>query len=103
MNLANLSVSTLSLQKVRADISTIPAKNPTGDAVQMAVVPINTQPVTWAAASWETINGVYYASVLIGPGSTIGTLAAGRYTVFVKITDSPEIPVLAAAGILTIY
>ncbi len=49
-------------------------------------------PVTKKPGWWET---------LVGPGNTV--LAAGTWTVWVKVTDSPEIPVLQAPGVLTIY
>ena len=99
--MANLLVSALSLEKISVAIAA--TANPTADTVQMAVAPNYTNPTTWAPASWVTVAGVYYATVLIGPGSTIGALAVGQYQVWVKVTDSPEVPVLKSADTLTIF
>jgi hypothetical protein len=81
------------------------AVNPTGDTVNMAVTTAadGDAVTSWATASWETDSTVspakYYARVLIGPGSNIGQLAIGIYNVFVKITDSPEVPIKYAGQI----
>jgi len=72
--------------------------NPTSDVIKWAFVPLGT-PVasaTWATGSWETVGTVYYARCLVGCGAAVGgdvTLAAGTYTAYWKITDSPEIPI----------
>lgn len=99
--MANLYVSALSLEKIFVPITA--TANPTGDTVQIAVAPNYSNPTTWVAATWSTVAGVYYATVLIGPGSAIGTLAAGLYQVWVKVTDNPEIPVLKSPDTLTIF
>lgn len=99
--MANLYVSALSLEKISVPITA--TANPTSDTVQMAVAPNYSNPTTWVTASWVTVAGVYYATVLIGPGSAIGTLATGLYQVWVKVTDNPEIPVLRATDTLTIF
>lgn len=73
--------------------------NPTSDVVQFAFMPNSVQvPVNadWVSGSWETVatNIIYpyNAKCLVGPtGSTALTL--GTYVVYLKITDSPEIPV----------
>ncbi|NUW45558.1 hypothetical protein [Nonomuraea rhodomycinica] len=66
--------------------------------VQMAVIPDGQDPVTldWKAAIWLGTN----AAVLIGPGATI-PLSEGTYRVWVKISASPETPVLDA-GLINI-
>jgi hypothetical protein len=77
--------------------------NPTGDVVQFAFMPNAVQqPVSadWVNGSWETVptNIIYpyNAKCLVGPsGATALTL--GVYTVFLKITDNPEIPVRPVA------
>ncbi len=53
------------------------------------------EPVTgdWKDADWETSSGVYLARCLVGPGGTI-TLSDGSYSVWIRITDSPEMPVM---------
>ena len=66
--------------------------NPTSDTVQFAF-PASGNPVTWYAGSWETIGDQYVARVLVGPTGGVVTLTAGTYSVFMKITDSPEVPV----------
>lgn len=48
---------------------------------------------TWKAAEWEGTTGSSRSwRILIGPGTT-AALAAGIYSVWVRITDSPEQPV----------
>lgn len=97
-----LTYSTLTREYVPVTVSASAAGapvNPTSDQVQMAFVAPGTNPGVgdWQAAIWDTAtaNGVYTALCLIGPGGTI-TLPAGVYSVWVKITDSPEIPVRQA-------
>ncbi len=74
--------------------------NPTGDAVQFAFMPTQTQvPQSgdWVSGAWETDTSnvlyPYAAKCLVGPGGTI-TLGIGNYVIYLKITDSPEVPVL---------
>jgi hypothetical protein len=76
--------------------------NPTADVVEMAFTPASTstQPVTWYTGSWDSTDPVpgtssYTALCLIGPGGTT-TLTAGTWQVWVRITDSPEQPVIPA-------
>jgi hypothetical protein len=78
------------------------AYNPTSDTVQMAFMPQATQvpqSADWQAASWDTVStGLLYpyaAKCLIGTGGTIA-LGTGQFVAYVKITDSPEIPVILA-------
>lgn len=98
-----------SLQYVGVDIT---AKklglvvNPTADAVTMAFVAPGAIPASgdWQTATWETTVGppaVYTALCLVGPGGTI-TLAAANYSVFVKVSDSPEVPVIPVSGLLSV-
>ncbi len=93
-----------SLEYVRVPIAATEAGttvNPTGDAVALAAPAAGQPPVTYVAGSWETatINGVttYYARALFGTGGL--DLAVGFYDLYVKITDSPEIPVILAGGL----
>lgn len=78
--------------------------NPTVDAVTIAFKKPAETPAAneFLAASWETINGKYYARALIGPGGGVTTLTPGRWNVWVKVTDNPEIPVIDA-GQIEIY
>jgi len=69
--------------------------DPTGDTVQMAFVAGFGEPASgdWKAAVWDSAGGGrYFAQCLIGPGGTV-VLAPGVWNVWVKITDSPEVPV----------
>ena len=83
---------------VRATINGVSNADPTADTAQMAFLPVGTNPGVsdWHAASWTTIPAtpetIYIAQCLVGPSGTV-TLTAGTYQVWVKITDSPEIPV----------
>jgi hypothetical protein len=61
------------------------------DTVQVAFVPLSTEPVTadWQAATWLD-TGV--AGILVGPGVGGLVLADGKYAQWVKVTDNPERP-----------
>jgi len=73
--------------------------NPTADVGVMAFMQNGADPGSgdWKTAIWDTDTTKtptqYDLGCLVGPGGTI-TLAPGRYRVWVKVTDSPEIPVL---------
>lgn len=101
--MANQLISALSLQKVFVEVTTTATTDPTSDTVQVAVAPTYTQPATWVTGTWVKQAGVFFISVLIGPGSTLGALTAGIYNVWVKVTDNPEVPVMRATDTLTIY
>lgn len=98
-------ISSLSLQYVKVPIIAFAAGveyDPTGDDVVMAFMTDGDQPTSgdWKTATWETASGagetvIYLARALVGPAGVI-TLTAGEYRVWVKITDSPEIPVLVS-------
>jgi hypothetical protein len=81
--------------------------NPTGDVVQMAFLPGSQAPESgdWKTASWDTdattTPTTYRARCLVGPAGTV-TLTRGTYTVWVKITDSPEVPVRAVGSLKVI-
>lgn len=86
-----LSIPSLSVEYVK-----VPVTGPTSLTsltVQMAVVPQGQDPAggDWKTAAWIGSS----AAVLIGTGSTVGALTRGlTYGVWVKITSSPEVPVL---------
>lgn len=74
--------------------------NPTADTVQFAFMPQATQVPTsgnWVSGSWETVPTnllyPYSARCLIGPSGTTA-LTTGVYEVYLKVSDSPEVPVL---------
>jgi hypothetical protein len=77
---------------------------PTGDTVQLAFLTSAAAPSggDWKTASWDTDSSTYpatyWAQCLVGPGGTT-TLTAGVWTVWVKVTDSPEVPVKRAGQI----
>lgn len=96
-----LTIPTGSLEYVRVPVYAEAAGaqvDPTGDTVQMAFMPGSQTPEAgdWKSATWDsdtsTTPATYRAQCLIGPSGTV-TLNRGTYTVWVKITDSPEVPV----------
>jgi hypothetical protein len=75
--------------------------DPTENTVQMAFLdepPETASPESgdWKTASWETNPTTdpdrYEAKCLVGTGGAV-VLAAGTWYVWVKVTDSPDIPV----------
>jgi hypothetical protein len=95
-----------SLQYVKVPVSAVvdgDAYDPTADTVKMAFTARFTNPVSgdWKSAVWETSGTRYYAKCLVGPGGTVA-LTAGSYKVWVKVTDSPEAPILPS-GELVVY
>lgn len=80
-----------------------PVANPTADTVEMAFPVTGVEPVggDWKGSIWYTDTTStptrYYARCLVGTTGTSGgavTLADGLYDVWVRVTDSPEVPVL---------
>lgn len=60
----------------------------------------------WKAATWEvTVTGNYVAALEVGPSSTVGTLAPGRWRCWVRITaPNPGTDVVVRqAGQLVVY
>lgn len=103
-----LQISSLSLQYVRVQVTAMKSGvgvDPSSDPVQMAFPSAGVAPVggDWNTAAWEkyttTSGTTYWAICLVGPGGT-KTLTAGRYDVWVKVTDSPEVPVEMAGQLL---
>src|SRR6266568_3785472 len=86
-----------SLKKIRYEVRRIllgVPTDPTADVVQFGFRPLADGPVPPASVvsgAWETANGRYYATCLVGPGGAY-VPTAGQYTVWLKITDAPEIP-----------
>ncbi|MER7500459.1 hypothetical protein AB0L05_27755 [Nonomuraea pusilla] len=85
-----LKIPSLSVEYVKvpitgpADLAELP--------VQMAIVPNGQDPATgdWKSAVWIGTS----AAVLIGPGSGLPLAKGGSYGIWVKITSTPEVPVL---------
>lgn len=73
----------------------------TDDVVEWAILGVHEKPTgttTWVAGDWAP--GTTTARLLIGPDGH--ELAVGEYSVWLRINDSPEIPV-DKAGYLTIF
>lgn len=101
-----IKISVLSVEYVRARVRAKEAGaivNPTSDAVSLAFMAAGVNPTggDWHAATWETTPTSYYARCLIGPGNVI--VGLGTWDVWVKITDSPEVPVIRLDETLRIY
>lgn len=103
------TISASSLEYVRVPVSATEsgaAVNPTADTVTMAFMSTASAPggSDLKTSSWETDTtttpDTYYARCLVGSGGAV-TLTAGLYTVWVKVTDSPEAP-LKRAGQLRV-
>lgn len=103
-------MSRLSLQYLTVPVNAVKggtAYNPTADTVQFAFVDGFSGSVptsgSWVNGIWTTmanLNYPYLAQCLVGPGGSTAP-TTGTYTVWLKIIDSPEIPVLIA-GMLQI-
>ncbi len=77
--------------------------NPTGLAVSFAFPLVDGSPSTLVSGQWDPtgwVDGRAIAQCLVGPGAE--DLAVGSYDVYVKWTDSPEVP-LILTGQLEIY
>lgn len=106
----SMEISTTSLEYVRVQVDAIKngaVYDPTTDVVAFAFLDRgkgnDLSGASWLVGSWETSPaGTHYARCLIGPGGGVATLAAGAYSVWVKISDSPEIPI-KKSGALTVY
>lgn len=100
---ADLTVSSLSTVNIQVPVQASAEGapyNPTSDTVQLAFALSSAYPVTWYTGSWTTtVQGNYIAQCLVGPANSGVVLAPGTYTVWVKITDSPEVPVLPAGSL----
>jgi hypothetical protein len=101
--LADMTIAAVSTEYVNVPVQvTVNGEpyDPTGDVVQFAFVPGSAQPVTWYSGSWvTTVQGGYIAQCLVGPENSGVVLAPGAYTVWIMITDDPEVPVLPAGNL----
>lgn len=91
--LPDFTVSSASKQYIQIPVALNTGGNPTGDVVSMAFPAVGGEPTTFYTGTWVTLNGIYLASVLVGPG-TSAVLPVGYYDVYVKVADNPEIPVI---------
>jgi hypothetical protein len=106
--LANLSKSRLDTSYVQVPIQAIlngESYDPTNDPVVLAFMANWALPGSsdWNGGSWSdsTAPGIFLAQCLVGPANSGVALDQGTYTIWVKITDNPEVPVINA-GTLTI-
>lgn len=88
--------SSISLEYVRVPVAATvngAAVDPTSDAVKFAFKPEGVTPATgdFVTGSWETAGSVYLARCLVGPAGA-AVLTPGSYRIWIKITDSPEVP-----------
>lgn len=73
-------------------------KDITGDAIQLSFPVKGDQPSVWTTATVLGVvpnSGTWTATyqILIGPASGDVSFTVGTYDAYVKITDSPEVPV----------
>lgn len=76
--------------------------DPTGLAVELALVSTSTEPTVldWAAGSWETAAGRYLARVLVGPDGALNP-GAGVWMLWMRLHASPQ-TVVRPEGIVVI-
>jgi hypothetical protein len=105
---ANLTKSRLDTSYVQVPVQAIvngANYDPTGDVVQFAFMSNWALPAdsNWTTGTWSdsTAPGIYLAQCLVGPANGALDLDVGVYTIWLTITDQPEVPVLNA-GTLTI-
>jgi hypothetical protein len=107
--MAGVTISSLSTQFVQVPLRAFvggAAYNPTADTVAMAFIAGWAKPTAlqWNTAQWAwttAVNGYYAAECLIGPLNGGVPLAVGTYNVWLRVTDSPEVPSIVC-GTLTI-
>lgn len=101
-----LTISAASLAYVPAKVTAISRGepyDPTNDLVEFSFTTpgVSLVGAQWYAGLWDGTDPLpgtdadYVAVCMVGPSGT-ATLAPGQYQVSVRITDSPEIPVLPA-------
>lgn len=72
--------------------------DPTGDPVSLAFVSLGVTPGSgdWHTATWQTVNSSNLAVCLVGPANGGVMLDAGVWVVWVRVTATPEVPILQA-------
>lgn len=95
------TIPTIPSSSVEYIKATIAGNYLTSMAVTMAIVTADSEPVSgdWKTAAWDGTDGDADAKILIGTGSPVGALVEGLYDVWVKITATPETPVIRSGRI----
>lgn len=101
-----LTISSLSLEYVCIPVAASAngrTVDPTDLVVEFAFLTTSAEPTgsDWKPGTWEDLGGAYLARCLVGPGGD-ATLANGTYYVWVKVTDSTEIPVFNLGQVLVV-
>lgn len=104
MGTMDVNMSHLSTEYVQVPVSIIASGtpvDPTADTVQFAFVTRRDPQVSdWVNGTWDTAPGGYLAQCLVGPNGDV-SLALGTYQIWLKIVDTPEVPV-RQVGLLAI-
>lgn len=82
----SLSITTVTKEYVFVPVTVDGATPDTGLTVEVAIPSEGVDPSSWVTATWDSGR----ARVLVGSGGDF-ELSAGRYDVWVRITDSPEL------------
>ena len=101
-----LSIYSQSTQYISVPITNDDGINPTSDVVSFAFLgPYNNQgqaleavptsSTRYYTGAWESTSAPYEAIILVGPsGGAALQLTAGTYLIVIKVSDTPEVPVL---------
>ena len=94
-----LRQSVLSTEMISVEViftvNGVPA-DPRGDAVTFAFKPPGQAPASgdWIAGSWDPDGPPYLAQIVTGPApGAAAVLPGGVWSIWLKVTDNPEIPV----------
>lgn len=92
---------------VRAHVfNTATVYDPTADVVEAAFKSPGVNPTNpdWKAAAWVVPRfGQFFAVALVGPGvGAVIDLPVGTYKMWLRITDSPEVPVIPVDGFVRV-
>ena len=101
-----LAISVLNTSYIQVPVNNTEGVDPTSDSVFFAFVgPYSTTAIaaenpptsstTWYQGTWGADDGApWTARILVGPVSGQVVLSVGAYQVFVKVSASPETPVI---------